>query len=582
MNLEDFDQTGEAPPLAETSSPGVPMEVADDLMQAWRYNGTAPTLLHWRGTWMRWEGPHWAEVEDREIRSDLYRRLQHATYTHVGKKDGEEVTEERKWAPNRGKIANLTEALAAITHLSAGIDAPARITSTRRRASGTPRPIVACTNGLLRLDDRTMAAHDPRFFNLVSVPFAFEAEAAEPKKWLEFLAQLWPDDPTSIEALQEWFGYVLSGRTDLHKIMLIVGPARSGKGTIGRILAALVGKGNMAGPTLASMATNFGLSPLLGKPLAVVSDARLSKTDGHQVVERLLTISGEDTIDVDRKYRDPWTGRLPTRFLILSNELPKFGDASGAIATRFLVLTMNNSFLGNENTSLTDELMAELPGILNWALDGLARLIERGNIRVPDSSTDAVVSMQDMASPVSAFVRECCVKGPDHEVLVDDMWKAWKAWAEDSGVGRGNKSALSSNLSSVAPQVRVYRPRGADGSRLPRHYQGIALVGPTKDDQAVQADQADRSSAPPRPGPPDGPPGQAFDLHGPPGPPESPLWGHQQHSGGQDPSPGGPGGRVSGQIAECRTPGCPIRVSLADWPNGWCFDHQDAEQTDAA
>jgi putative DNA primase/helicase len=59
-------------------------------------------------------------------------------------------------------------------------------------------------------------------------------------------------------------------------MLLLIGPKRSGKGTIARMLAALVGRGHVVGPTLASLGTNFGLSPLLGRPLAVVSDARLS------------------------------------------------------------------------------------------------------------------------------------------------------------------------------------------------------------------------------------------------------------------------------------------------------------------
>jgi putative DNA primase/helicase len=133
---------------------------------------------------------------------------------------------------------------------------------------------VACTNGLLNVATRELRPLTPAFFNRVAVPFEYEPNAPTPTRWLEFLDQLWPDDPDSIKALQEFFGYVLSGRTDLHKIMLMVGPARSGKGTIARVLAAIIGKGNVAGPTLASLGTNFGLAPLLGKPLAVVSDAR--------------------------------------------------------------------------------------------------------------------------------------------------------------------------------------------------------------------------------------------------------------------------------------------------------------------
>lgn len=154
---------------------------------------------------------------------------------------------------------------------------------------------------------------------------------------------------------------MLSGRTDQQKILLAVGPTRSGKGTLARVLADLVGRSNMAGPTLAGLATNFGLSTLVGKPLAVISDARLSGRDNSQVVERLLTISGEDTIDIDRKYRQPWTGKLSTRLMVLSNELPNFGDSSGVIARRFIVLTMTTSWLGKEDTALTGKLAAEMP-----------------------------------------------------------------------------------------------------------------------------------------------------------------------------------------------------------------------------
>ena len=230
------------------------------------------------------------------------------------------------WAPNRHKIADLLDALAAVCFLPETVQQPAWI-DARRRPDGV---IVACANGLLHVDSRTLLPHDPRFFNQTAVPFDYDADALEPTRWLAFLDELWPDDPDSIAALQEFFGYVISGRLDLHKILLLVGPTRGGKGAIARMLGQLVGPSNVAGPTLSSLGSDFGLAPLLGKPLAVISDARLSGRDTATVVERLLAISGEDTITVNRKYRDQWTGKLPCRFMVISNELPHFGDAAGA------------------------------------------------------------------------------------------------------------------------------------------------------------------------------------------------------------------------------------------------------------
>lgn len=418
---------------------------------------------------MRWNGTCWREMDDAQVRKGMYERLEHAVYQAPGK-DGE--TEERDWSPTKPKISNLLDAMSAITLLPTETDAPAWI--DEQGATGQDYgPMVACENGLLRIADRALLPHTPEFFNHVSVPFPYDPDATAPT-WEGFLAQLWPDDPASITALQEWFGYVISGRTDQQKILLMVGPSRSGKGTIARVLKSLVGKENLAGPTLAGLGTNFGLSTLVGKPLAVISDARLSGNDNSQVVERLLTISGEDTIDVDRKYREQWTGKLPTRLMILSNELPHFGDSSGVIANRFILLSTRLSWLGKEDPTLTDRLIAEMPGIINWALEGLARLERAGRITEPASSREAITTMRDTASPTSAFIRERCTTGPTCSVPVDTLWSVWRDWAEDNNVKPGTKQVFGRNLLSVVPQLNRTRPRDAYGQQVAT-YTGITL-----------------------------------------------------------------------------------------------------------
>jgi putative DNA primase/helicase len=444
--------------------PTAPYAVAGRLLEDYEQGGVR-TLWSWRGAWMRWESSHWAEAESAEIRSHVYKRLESCSYAK-----GDEL---KAWLPNKARVTDVMDALAARSHLPEAIDPPAWLT----RHTVAPGEVVACTNGLLHVRSRQLGALTPHFFNRVAVPFDYDPKADEPKRWLGFLNQLWPGDDASIETLQEFFGYVLSGRTDLQKILLLVGPTRSGKGTIARVLSELVGRGNAAGPTLAAIGSNFGLSPLLGKPLAVVSDARLGGTNVHQVVERLLSVSGEDMLTVDRKYREPWTGKLPTRLMILSNELPRFGDASGAIAHRFLVLTMHHSFLGQEDPRLTSDLLEELPSILGWALDGLDRLATVGRFTVPPSSTDAVAAFQDLVSPVSAFVRDRCKLAPGEKVEAAALFAAWKEWCEDNGHRPGTTQTLGRDLRAVAPFVRTTRPRQSDNRA--RMYQGVSLVVPS-------------------------------------------------------------------------------------------------------
>lgn len=208
-----------------------------------------------------------------------------------------------------------------------------------------------------------------------------------------------------------------------------------GRGVIARILTSLIGRQNVCGPTLNSLGGEFGLAPLIGKALAIISDARFVNKNGNIVVERLLSISGEDTLTVNRKYRDQWSGKLPCRLHVISNELPQLGDASTAIVGRIVLLQLSNSWLGREDHGLESALQGELAGILNWALAGLQRLtVENGNRFTRLASADeAITTMRDLARPVAAFVREKCETGPDREITVDELYVGYRVWCDDSG-----------------------------------------------------------------------------------------------------------------------------------------------------
>jgi putative DNA primase/helicase len=123
-------------------------------------------------------------------------------------------------------------------------------------------------NGLLHLPSGELYPPTPHFFGLNSTDVTFDPP--EPAEWLRFLHELWPDGKESIDALQEWFGLCLGVDTRHHKILLLVGPKRAGKGTIERVLQGLLGKDSYAAPSLASLGTNFGTAALIGKPLAII------------------------------------------------------------------------------------------------------------------------------------------------------------------------------------------------------------------------------------------------------------------------------------------------------------------------
>lgn len=426
-----------------------------------RYEHSEGALLRsWQGSFYRWRDAHWRELAEVDVKADIY--------DFLDRQPGSD------YRPDQTRVNKVLDALrhALSVHLDSTLMPPCWI-------SGAPlapaAEIVACANGLLHLPSRSLISATPRFFNLNAVPFNYDARAAAPVQWLQFLATIWPNDPEAIATLQQMFGYLLTPDTSQQKIFLVIGPKRSGKGTIARVLTEMLGPDNVAGPTLASMASTFGLQPLIGTLAAIISDARLSgRTDQKEVAENLLRISGEDRIEIGRKFLPSLTMRLGTRFVLLTNELPRIADASGAMASRFVILTMNESFLGREDPGLTTRLLTELPGVLAWAVDGWHRLKARGYFVEPKSSAGAAQELADLGSPIGAFVRDECERASAAEMVVEDLFRAWTTWCARQGIGHcGSLQTFGRDLRAAFPAIEQARPR-VGGDRV-RVYRGIRL-----------------------------------------------------------------------------------------------------------
>lgn len=466
--------------------PSEPLRVADKFVRERYTREGAVTLVHHRGDFYQWHAGLWSTVPQSSIRAALYDTLRSAVYEH--KKDG--IVD---WAPTTRKIGDVLDALRSAVYLRQDRDAPAWITRAEHRPA---HEYIAMRNGLLHIFSGDIEPHTSALFNLIRVPFEYDPQA-QARNWLTFLGTVWPHDPGTIAMVQQWFGYVLSGRTDLQKAMMIPGPPRSGKGTIVRVLIELLGgRKHVAAPTMADIGTHFGITPIIGKPLAVIGDARVGRGGERQVVERLLTITGEDNLTVDVKYKEAWTGKVNARFMILSNELPRFGDASGAIASRFLVARTTESFLGKEDKGLEQRLHAELPGIFNWALEGLAALDATGRFTESEGSKTERDALTALASPISMFLDEHFEPDTNGWVATDRLYGRWRSWCEIAGESAGSRAVFARDLVAAAPMQNyrlLAKKKGSRGAQK-TGYSGIREL-PTRITIGQIPDTPDTSSS---------------------------------------------------------------------------------------
>ncbi len=141
----------------------------------------------------------------------------------------------------------------------------------------------------------------------------------------------------------------------------------------------------------------------------------------------------------------------------------------------------------------------------------------RRHFTAPASAHEAIRELEGLSSPMSAFLRDGCPVGRDRQVVVDDLWTAWKVWAVDQSQHHGTKATFGRDLRAAVPGLLVIRPRDGDRQRA---YVGVGL--------AVEGINAEHGG----PGGPAGP----DDAPGPHGPRTPPLFS-QPPAGGEGAGP---------------------------------------------
>lgn len=422
---------------------------------------------------LQWVGNRYVVIERGSIERDLHRWLHQARRP---KKLGSNELVPFESNPLTFKAA--LEAVCAEQFLPADQPSPSWLTDDP--ALPNCDELLPCKSGTVHLPTGNVHPPTPRLFNRNALSFDCEASPPTPARWLQFLKESFGVDPEAIQLLQMWMGYLLTADTRHQKMLLVIGPRRSGKGTLARLITKLVGEDNVVAPSSQGLADRFGLQPLLGKTLAIMGDVRADELNLASLSETLLAISGEDSVTVHRKHLTSVTVRLPTRFMLMANGLPRFRDSSLALPGRFLVLETKQSFFGKEDTELDAKLAAELPGILLWAIEGWKLLRERGMFPVPSSSQHIIDELNSVSSPIREFLGQRCVFGKRDSVLALALFKAWSSWCDETGESPGTVQQFGSHLREAIPSLTSKR---GTGQKLV--YLGIGLREPAEGDGSL-------------------------------------------------------------------------------------------------
>ncbi len=445
-------------------SPGKPMANGRKWLEASASEGGVYVRRYHRGSFYLWEGTHWATTGSEAVEAEVAEFFEFATYYKPGRNGG--PGDFVDFDPTNTKMRDLLGALRNITYTSATINSPAWVENGVEVDGLAASDILPLGNGLLYTPTRKLLRHTPRFFNTYVLPFDYDPAAPQPHRWLQFLEETHPNDDESVATLQEMIGYLLTPDNRHQMMFHLMGASRSGKGTTARLLGQLVGRSNIGAASLSSLGGEFGLESIADKPVVILGDVKVTGQDSGRAVERLLSITGDDDVPVNPKGRKQYTARLPCRFVMVANALPVLRDDAQALRNRTILITFKESFVGREDRDLDEKLNAELPGIMNWALEGLDRLRSRGEFIQPRASLDDLAQLAELTAPEMVFAQECCVIDPAAKEANGDLYAAWTSWCGRRGTKPGNAAWFGRNLRTALPKLGAGKTnRDANGQQ---------------------------------------------------------------------------------------------------------------------
>jgi len=341
--------------------------------------GKSVRFDHSRRRWLLWDEHYWRPDEDANVNRfalEIARLVRTAAYDDAAGLDENERKKAFGWGLDLTKRPR-HEAVIAMARTLEPIADSGKNWDAAKGVLGVPNGVVNLKTGKLRDGLR-----DDRITKRAGVAFD---PAAECPRWEKFLEEILEDGAT-IEYVQRLAGYSLTGEASEDKLIFLMGVGGNGKTTMMDILRLLAGDYAQEVSAMAFLEERAHghtteVADLEGARFATceeIGDARLN-------ANRMKQISGGSPITARKMKQDTRTFVPTWQLWMTTNGLPQAADNAHAFWRRVVAIDFPNVFKQSDDPDLEDKLIAELPGILAWAVRGAVEYYKQGLDDTPEA-----------------------------------------------------------------------------------------------------------------------------------------------------------------------------------------------------
>src|SRR3989344_468412 len=309
---------------------------------------------------------------------------------------------------------------------------------------------INLNNGVFDLEEFRLLPHDPKFLFLHKIPVDYnpKAECIQIEKFLNDVL-----DKQEIDIMREFIGYGLHRKYFIKKALILVGEPNTGKTTFLNILDEFFGKENISGISLQRIISDkFSSAQLHHKHLNTFDDS--SFKDINDTGAFKIATGGGD-ISAEYKFGNHSRFRNHAKLIFACNKIPDVKETDDeAYFSRWIVIRFNKE-VDKVDIFLIDKLKTkeEMSGLLNFALEGLKRLLENQKFSHGKTPEEIKEEMMKSASSIGSFASDCLKHEPDGWISKEALYEAFTKYASENNLTIVTKNNFGKKLRQYANYV---------------------------------------------------------------------------------------------------------------------------------
>ena len=396
-------------------------------------------------------GTHWIKISD-EFMSKLVQTTLHNLKEKIDIKANELTLIQQAVKLSRIEVSTLRDKL---------------------HSTDLPQPVINCKNGELWIDrDGThkLKPHTYRSYllNCLNVDYDPSADCPLFIDTLQGIFQNFPDRDDMIRHMGEILGYTIQPYKNIASWWLFRGPGGDGKSTILKILEGILEDAQL-NSTIKLLSSgsadgyNHAMASLVGKLAVIIEEVPA----GYLLKDAGVKMLSENTkMEANPKRADAFNFMYAGNLIMCSNGFPATRDLSHGMFRRANIIPFNRQFTQSNEEDLDRAAnilgdAKEMSGVLNFMLEGLERLRNRGRFLPPESCVKAKEEWLGEANNVIRFINEKVTKSKDSTVKMCELGTLYEfyyqPWCQDNDIDekmRKRKLHFKRDLVSLGFEVR--------------------------------------------------------------------------------------------------------------------------------